>query len=542
MVRLFWVFYLLVLRWLFSIAIKRYGFARFKVQKTEMSSLATFAELSDTNFNALQLLPDTELLSQLEKSTLQMDESPYALNPEQIEMIDQKIYNNPKYKEDLPVYTQISDDGLKVEFEDAKDPKVCAPARLYYEKQITSSSLLRNMIANKPSESPILPKKCVTHIMNKMSLAKSSTGYCASSSGSVRIPGAKPCVTENLVNMTYNSFVDVMECLNLNPKLFLPKIARESGFLINAYGAGKDGGIGQLTGIAIEAVNNDYAKYLNEIEKAASTKPSCARIMKYKSLLTKASAKPEQRCSMIGLPENPLRNILYLGIFNRANMDHFSGVKFVAGQDVIEHGTVEVPVTNDAKDEFEGVAKANGYKEALEQLGIKEPNMHFFKDVITLASYNMGSPTALRLFSKYLEKRKLAKKPLTSDDFNFNKVRLVKDVYGDGTEKNAIDVARSFVMSSFISRKDKAPARAIKLRKRKQLPKEWASSYLKSFPEFLALNANSYDGKQISRYSVYGAPGYVSYVADQNRELREVFTGSGIDPDYCSDPNFLVFR
>ena len=127
------------------------------------------------------------------------------------------------------------------------------------------------------------------------------------------------------------------------------------------------------------------------------------------------------------------------------------------------------------------------------------------------------------------------------DDFDFNKVRLVKDIYGDGKEKNVIDIARSFVMSSFISPKDKPAARAIKIKKRKQFPKEWATSHLKSFPEFLALNANSYDGKQVTAYAVYGGPGYVSYVADQNRELRATFNNSGIDPDYCSDPNFLVF-
>ncbi len=510
------------------------------IHESQMSSTAADAELQDTNYEELKSLSDDSLLSQLENNGSATDEA-YALNDEQIESIDHEIYNRAIYKTDYEV-TPIVDDSVKTQYEDAQDPAVCGPARLFYEKQITANPKLKDLYTNRETEDEKLPKKCVTHIMNKMSLGKSSVGVCARSSGSVRIPGAKPCVTERLVNMTYHSYIDVMECLNLNPKLFFPKVARESGFLLNAYGSGKDGGIGQLTRAAIDAVNQDYSEYMTEIEKAAASKPSCARIMKYKSMLTKASGLAEQRCSMIGLPENPLRNVLYLGLFNKSNMDHFAGVKYIAGQDFIAHGAQLVPVGYDAQDEFEGSAKANQYKESLEQLGIKNPNMHFFKEVLTIAGYNMGSPTALRLFSKYLEKRKLARKSVTLDDFTFNKVRTAKDVFGDGQEKNAIDIARSFVMSSFISRKDKPAAKAIKLKKRKQLPKEWAASYLRSFPEFLTLNANSYDGKQISRYSVYGAPGYVSYVADQNRELRDAFNGSGIDPNYCSDPEFLVFK
>ena len=121
-------------------------------------------------------------------------------------------------------------------------------------------------------------------------------------------------------------------------------------------------------------------------------------------------------------------------------------------------------------------------------------------------------------------------------------MRTAKDIYGDGKEKNVIDIARSYVMSSFISKKDSVAQKRAKVKKRKQLPKEWATSYLKSFPEFLALNANNYNGKQTSAYDVYGAPGYLSYVADRNREFRTVFNNAGIDPDYCSDPNFLSIK
>lgn len=523
----------------------------FDCKKCETAKVSQFSsmaedqdvpELADTNFQEMQALSDDQLLNQLEQNSQVRTENPYALSLEEIQQIDQEVYPTLNGSPNDFQYEPIAEDTLKTEVENPKDAKVCPAPRLFYEKQITSNPKLKELASTREVESKELPRKCLIHVMNKMGLPKVNLGVCAKASGGVKTGGAKPCVSDNLVNLTYNSYVDVMDCLNLKAKTFLPKIARESGFLLNAYGIGKDGGIGQFTKSAIDAVNGEFQNYMTEIEKAAATKPSCARIMKYKPYLTKASSAAEQRCSMIGTPENPLRNILYVGIFNKSNMNRFAGSKYIAGQDYFVRGSELVPVKNNSTDEFDGVFKDNKYKESLVELGFKNPNMHFFKEVLALAGYNMGSPTSIRLFSKYLEKRKQAKKKLIEDDFDFNRIRLAKDTFGDGKEKNVIEIARSFIMSSFISAKDTAASKAAKLKKRKQLPKEWAASYLKSFPEFLTLNANNYDGKQTTAYDVYGAPGYVSYVADKNRELRKTFNSSGIDPNYCSDPDFLTFK
>ncbi len=513
----------------------------FECKQCSAVKVSEHSSMAQVEFEDLHDLSDDQLLKQLEQNSLVESASPYALTRDELESLgaeNESLVTSPTTGR----YEEIAEDSLKTDVEDPKDPKVCAGPRLFYEKQIGANPKLKELYTTREVESPALPRKCIIHVMNKMSLPKVSSGLCAKANGKVRIPGAKPCVSDNLVNLTYNSYVDVMECLNLNAKLFLPKISRESGFLINAYGAGKDGGIGQFTRSAIGAVNQEFQIYMNEIEKAAATKPSCARIMKYKSLLTKASDLAEQRCSMIGMPENPLRNILYIGIFNKSHMDHFSGSKFIAGQDFFVQGSEMVPVKYDSTDEFAGLFKENKYKETLEELGLKNPNMHVFKEFLTLAGYNMGSPTAIRLFGKYLDKRKFAKKNLTADDFDFNKVRMANDTLGDGKEKNVIEIARSFVMSSFISRKDTASIKATKIKKRRQLSREWSLSYLKSFPEFLAMNANNYDGKQTKAYDVYGAPGYVTFVADRNRELRKVFNDAGIDPNYCSDPDFLDLK
>ncbi len=545
---------------LVGLCVLKFGSANSQTEVIQLSSVDEKIEeqqvdLSETNFNEIQSLSDSELLRLLEQdsdtfeksegvvSVDEMKEPSYALKYEQLDEINNGIYYpqvlNPND------YETIADDTFRIQYEDPKDSKVCSGARLFYEKQLTNpanSKNLKNLISSATPENPKFSKKCILHVMNKAGLGKSSLGVCSRAFGAVSRGGAKPCVTEALVNATYNSYVDVMDCLNLNPKFLFPKISQESGFLINAFGVGRDGGIGQFTQSAIEETNKVYDDYLKQMEIASKVKPSCARVMQNKNLLNKANPSSAQRCSMIGVPENPLRNIVYIGIFNRMQMDRFSGIKYRAGQDFFDRNGQLIPVRNSENDEFDGVFKANGYKESLEELGIKNPNMHFFKEMLTMAGYNMGSPTAIRLFSKYLELRKANKKPLTEDDFDFNKVRLKEDVDGDKKKKSAIDIAKSYVMSSFIGKKDSAAVRQMKLNKRKQLPRVWAAAYLKSFPEFITLRANSYDGKQITRYDIYGAPGYVSYIAEKNRNMRELSTSSGIDPNFCSDPNFLSLK
>ena len=61
----------------------------------------------------------------------------------------------------------------------------------------------------------------------------------------------QPCVTEEYSTAVYNAFVDVTQCLNIPQKELLPKFFNESGMHINAFGGGKDAGVGQLTEAAI---------------------------------------------------------------------------------------------------------------------------------------------------------------------------------------------------------------------------------------------------------------------------------------------------
>lgn len=518
--------------------------------KIELSSMddpaATEAIVSEdinkTNYDYINRLSDAELLSYLEKSPLiQAKDDSYNVSSEEMANEYQEIITGQNVAKADFSYETIGDDPIKFEFE---DPAMCKQSkgrdRLFYEKQLLNPKI-KDLVQMRSEESKKLPMKCITHIMNKFGVSPINYAVCAKASGMPRVPGGKPCVSEKLVAATYNSFIDVTECLNLNPKDLLPKIYNESGFFLNTYGSGKDAGIGQLTGVAIEEVNKYYTRYLDEMEMAAANKPACARVMAHKAMLAKVPHTVAQRCSLIGIPENPLKNIVYLSILNRISMDYLSGVVYKAGLDYFQRkdGMLEA-VKYDPTDQFEGYFQKENYRAKLIQLGIKNPNMHVYKDILTYAGYNMGMPTSIRLFSEYLQKRIAAKKPLTTSDFDFINIKMATDI--DGKSRSVVDIARLNIMSSFIGAKDTPEVKLMKVKRRKELPKIWATAYLKSFPEYLTYRANEYDGKVLGGYQVYGTPGYLNIVTGKNKILRDTFQSAGIDPNYCSNPDYLKVK
>lgn len=516
------------------------------VQMFQLSSIAEdVSEIHQTEYETLSRLTDNELLSEIEKNKSRWSyagQADYAKSPQEIENLEFKNQKNlPHRFKDNPVFKiiqqlqEISEESALITPEDSSS---CNTNQLFYEKQILGSTKIKDLLLDRPATEAQFSKKCITHIMNRYSVPNNNYGVCAKAAGYVRTPGAKPCISRNLVNLTYSSYMDVVQCLNLDPKLLMPKIDNESGFVINTFGEGKDGGIGQLTRSAIAEVNNYYEQYLLQMKKAAATKPSCARVISHKDLIVKAADSLEQRCALIGVPENPIRNILYMALLNRINMDKLSGIKYLAGGDyLLTSEGKHVAVKNDATDEMGGAFKNLQIKNKLEALGIKNINMHFFKEIIGFAGYNMGVQRALKLFNEYLDKRKASNLPLTVDEFDFNNPKMIIDESGD--ERSVVSMARAYVMSSFIGPNDTPELKAIKVKRRKELPKQWALAYTKTFPEFLALKANSYDGKTLKPYDVYGFPGYLNSLANRNKSLRMIFENSKLDPNMCSNPDFF---
>lgn len=126
------------------------------------------------------------------------------------------------------------------------------------------------------------------------------------------ISQVKPCLTENYVMLAYNAYHDVMDCFSLDPREFYLQIMIESGFHVNAINkTGFDSGISQFTasGIKRVAANNLIEKTRRILLE--SSRASCQRISSIVGAFEVDSFSVQKRCSMIALPKNPYRAMLF---------------------------------------------------------------------------------------------------------------------------------------------------------------------------------------------------------------------------------------
>lgn len=483
-----------------------------EIQSIQMSSISqAHRDIASTEYHILQNTSNEDLTKKLEgkRGTWFLKNRDYSQSIEQIEAIEARANNKlPKRFENNPVFKLFEKLANNSATTDYEDILVCDTSRQFFELKFDELSELKNLYRIRPETEGEFSSSCVTYSMRQFNVPNANYANCSQTTGVAKSPANKPCVTPRLAHLTYNTYKDIMECLDLDPKKYMAKIDFESGFFLNAYGTDREGGIGQLTRPAIAEVNTYFDQYFAEIEKAASTKSSCANLLQYKKYLTKAPASSDQRCSMMALPDNPMKNILFMALFNRINIDQIS-IHF----------------------------KNYRIKEKLEALGIKNPQMNEFVDITSMLGYNSGALTAVKILSTYLDKRIEYNLPLTAEDFNFAANNTVTDI--DGKEKDEIEVARLYVLSSFIGARDSADVKNTKLARRKEFPKLWALAYEKSFPVFAAYRANGYEGKSVDPYPIYGFPGYLSVISQRNEDIRELFVNSDLNPDMCTPQKFL---
>jgi hypothetical protein len=470
-------------------------------------------ELTDSMRAQLELVKDDILLNELvltDDEWLQKSDEPYSTSPAEVEEYEEIMNNSYGELKDHRSFMEIEADAPQIQYEDENK---CGPSRLTIDQILKKSPGISDLILEKESNESVMPKKCLTHVMNVFNMPDRSRGSCPRSAkyglGKPIRKYPKPCVSKTMVNVTYNSFIDVTSCMGINPKSLIPKLSNESGMLINTLGGGFDAGIGQLTKVAIEETNKYYDSLMQEIKMQAATKPSCARILKYKSLLNKVSADPMKRCELIAAPENPLKNILYMAMLNRIN-------------------------TNSVRRRFENT----DIQSKVKKLGLANADMNMLVETISLLSYNAGPSTAFNALNRYLDKRIKAGKKLSSSDFDFYNPKTVRDI--DGQVKSVTEIARAYVNAPYIRKSD--PNLKIKLMRAKLLPEKIRSSYALTFPEFLIYSQNNFDENQktvTKKYRTIGTPGYLGFLADKNRALRETFAETSAGANYCSDPNFL---
>jgi hypothetical protein len=161
----------------------------------------------------------------------------------------ERIKPAPKFNpEDKSCICNLATEGENktIEFEDYK---TCDPRRNYLKPIIESfakadptNSYVKSRSASENAHAEV-PRKCVTFVMRSFLETLSqknpfdSFAECSEKNNIPRQGLLKACVTSDYVDMVYNSFVDVSDCLDLPQKVMLPKFLNESGFHLNAFGA-----------------------------------------------------------------------------------------------------------------------------------------------------------------------------------------------------------------------------------------------------------------------------------------------------------------
>ena len=187
--------------------------------------------------------------------------------------------------------------------------EIChADRKLYLEDQL--ARLHSEYRMNNQSEwRQVIPLKCIQFAQRNFG---GHFSRCEDENAKPQATVFRPCMTENYVQLVNNAYHDVMDCFNLDPKDYYLQIMIESGFHVNAFNkTGFDSGMAQFTGNGLRRVSTH-----NRIERTRRillehSSPSCQRIASIVGSFDITSFGIEKRCSMISLPKNPYKAMLF---------------------------------------------------------------------------------------------------------------------------------------------------------------------------------------------------------------------------------------
>lgn len=211
----------------------------------------------------------------------------------------------------------------------------------------------------------------------------------------------KPCITQNYFNTVYNSLSDVSECLDIPMNITVPKFANESGLNNNVLGPVNDGGVGQFTESALRDVQIQYPRYRAEI--MASTKPACQRLRSIPGALVANASEirtsDAERCHAISMPPNPVRSMLYYGIFYQTQKQYTANAWGGTDPKRPEEETVE---------------------SLLVAAGANRMDREKLKQMMFIMGYNSGPRPPITGFKEWLRYRIAKKAKISAKDFDFN--------------------------------------------------------------------------------------------------------------------------
>lgn len=207
----------------------------------------------------------------------------------------------------------------------------------------------------------------------------------------------KPCVTEDLVNTVYNSYVDASDCFDVPKKFALGKFMNESGVIPNLVAANNDAGLAQFSTGGMKILQNEYPEWSKKILN--STKQSCRNLLAFPGAMPKSAAeivaKNELKCQVIGIPSNPVKNFIFYGVYY--HITRRDTVNMFNRKTSIDRATGQPDPT------FRTTAKL------MEEAKIADYDVERLLDILSIMSYNTG-PKAVIYFREWLQYR-IAKFP-----------------------------------------------------------------------------------------------------------------------------------
>ena len=390
----------------------------------------------------------------------------------------------------------------------------CSPERRYMQQDLLRiDPAIRSKRTN--SEGSQFPVACIVHAQRTftfrtkanpsdseatvwagLDVPSRAIGQCSSHEGSPTRGGFIPCVTAEYAYTVYNAFEDMADCFDISSRKLLPKLWNESGFHINTLGGGMDAGVGQLTRSAIqEVLSKPYAddeRTSLEIFKSQamnSSKASCQRLVRQEKAFDAVDPDVSQRCSIMSVPENPIRNVIYLGVFYKIN------------ERSVSHRI-----------------RSTNLKEKLEELGLQNPNMDFFQDAITTLAFNAGRGSAFSLIETFIKSRLANGKKLTAKELNFL--------------TNPIDEVRA------IRREPKDESESDREKRIARLTIAREKAHERTLPAFLRLMHGIQADFETdpAKKGINGAPGYLTFVGDRQKKFDKDL-GDGV----CTQKSFLQY-
>jgi hypothetical protein len=228
---------------------------------------------------------------------------------------------------------------------------------------------------------------------------------CPEANGTPVRVGGKPCITEEYFNIVSNSLRYMSECMGIPLRKIIPKLANESGLNMNAFGPVNDAGIGQFTASALEDVSQNLEIEKKNIrQRAQDGNTACQKLIAFEDALPRTPEDVQypdaNRCHVISIPPNPVRSMIYYGVFYNAMKRH-------AGNSWKRSG----------KNDPEGLS----LDQLLEKAAIEPKHHEKIKEKLFILAYNTGPAPPVSFLKNWLRYRlNKPDKPINMKEFDFD--------------------------------------------------------------------------------------------------------------------------